>query len=210
MKYIYIDESGDLGLSKSGSTVLVISALVVNNSKDLDRIVKNARRNKFRKELTGASEIKANKSSSTLRRYMLSRLNGLSSAYAVHCILYKDMIRSQYLRDNKHKLYNFVAGALADSIIINSANVEARIDKSKGKAVLRKDFNRYFEDKLRNGSRIGKIDIYHSDSRNFSGLQLVDILAWSVFQRFNNADLSYFDLIDTVKFPQYMVELWKK
>jgi len=58
---MYIDESGDLGLK--GSKYLVLSALMIDNPKELKRIVKNMRRNKFKKELKKAIEIKANKSS---------------------------------------------------------------------------------------------------------------------------------------------------
>ncbi|RZB28573.1 MAG: hypothetical protein AEth_02027 [Candidatus Argoarchaeum ethanivorans] len=73
MIYIFIDESGDLGLG--GSKYLVLSALIVENYSPLDRMIKNMRRHKFRKELRKASEIKANRSSDELRRYMLKKLN---------------------------------------------------------------------------------------------------------------------------------------
>ena len=58
--FIFIDESGDLGL---GSKYLVLACLIVSDDKPLRRIIKNARRYKFRKELAKACEIKANKSS---------------------------------------------------------------------------------------------------------------------------------------------------
>ena len=73
MIYIFIDESGDLGLG--GSKYLVLSALIVEDYFPLYRMIKNMRRHKFRKELRKASEIKANRSSDELRRYMLKKLN---------------------------------------------------------------------------------------------------------------------------------------
>ena len=48
-KYMYIDESGDLGIK--GSKYLVLSALLVDKPEYLDRIIKNMRRNKFKKQL---------------------------------------------------------------------------------------------------------------------------------------------------------------
>ena len=39
-EYIYIDESGDLGLSERSSKVLVISALITDDPKKLDRVIK--------------------------------------------------------------------------------------------------------------------------------------------------------------------------
>ncbi|KZX11429.1 DUF3800 domain-containing protein [Methanobrevibacter filiformis] len=56
MKYLFIDESGDLGIK--GSKYIVISAILVENTNELNRIIKNMRRNKFKKELKNINEIK--------------------------------------------------------------------------------------------------------------------------------------------------------
>lgn len=45
MKYIYIDESGDLGDNYLGSRYFVIGAIIVDNPKNLNRIIKYARNN---------------------------------------------------------------------------------------------------------------------------------------------------------------------
>lgn len=209
IKYIYIDESGDLGLSEMSSKVLVISALIADDPRKLDRIIKNARRHKFNKELRKAKEIKFNKSSPELRAYLIRKLNETTQCSGVHCILRKEDLTSKYLRDNKHKLYNFAAGRLANAIILQPCNVEVRIDKSKGKQILRDDFNRYFESNLRNGSSIGRINIFHSHSENFSGLQLADLLSGAMYQKFNNENPYYANLINKSTFPQYFRELWK-
>ena len=121
----------------------------------------------------------------------------------------KGRLYSKYLRGNKHKLYNFVAGSLANAIILKSDDVEVRVDESKGKQFLRDDFNRYFEQKLRMGSEIGKVSISHSYSENFSGIQLADTLSGAVYQMFDNGDSRYVDMIDLSKFPQTFLELWK-
>ena len=76
LKYMFIDESGDLGVQ---TKYLVLSALIVSNPADLDRIIKNMRRHKFRKMLSNAVEIKANKSSSEVKKYMLEKLNSLQN-----------------------------------------------------------------------------------------------------------------------------------
>ena len=44
MKYIYIDESGDLGDKYSSSKYFVLAAIVVNNPKHLNRIIKETKR----------------------------------------------------------------------------------------------------------------------------------------------------------------------
>ncbi len=181
----------------------------MNAPEPLDRAIKNARRHKFYKELSKAKEIKSNKSSPELKMYLIKRLNEIDGIQGVHCILDKGKVYSEYLKNDKNKLYNYVAGSLASAILVDSDNVEVRIDKSKGKSLLREDFNSYFEKKLRIGSTIGKVRIFHSNSENFSGIQIADLLAWSIYQNYNNSDPSYLDLIDLQKFPQTFVELWK-
>ena len=50
-RYIYIDESGDLGTKEGSSHFLILTALIVDKPEELNRIIKNMRRNKFKKEL---------------------------------------------------------------------------------------------------------------------------------------------------------------
>jgi hypothetical protein len=193
-KHMYIDESGDLGLQ--GSKYLVLSALLVDNPADLDRIIKNMRRNKFRKQLKEAHEIKANKSSDEVIRYMLKKINDVKSIKIFYIVLEKKKIFSEYLKNNKNKLYNYVAGKLAKHISLDERDVEIRIDKSKGKQLLREDFDRYFLRNLKENSNVQKITIHHSYSHSWSGLQFADILAWSCFQKFEHNNSEYVDLIN--------------
>lgn len=193
-KYMYIDESGDLGMN--GSKYLVLSALLVDNPLDLDRIIKNMRRNKFRKQLKKANEIKANKSSDEIRQYMLDKLNEVKNATIFYIVLEKKKIFSAFLKNNTDKLYNYVAGKLGRYIILENIDVEIRIDKSKGKQLLRDDFDRYFLRNLKENSRCGKITISHSYSHSWSGIQFADILAWACFQKFEHNNSKYIDLIN--------------
>ena len=41
MSYIYIDESGDLGTKKGSSKYFIIVAIKIEDSKKLDKIIKN-------------------------------------------------------------------------------------------------------------------------------------------------------------------------
>jgi len=120
-----------------GSKYLVLAALVIQDYRPLDRIIKKMRRYKFRKELRKAREIKANKSSEAVRKHMLSALNRVPNARVFYIVLEKKKLYSEYLKDNKDKLYNYVAGRLAKNIILEDVELEIRIDKSKGKHLLR-------------------------------------------------------------------------
>lgn len=203
MNYVYIDESGDLG--KMGSNYLVLSALIVNNPKELDRIIKNMRRNKFKKELKGSSEIKANKSSGTLIIYMLEKLNLVKNSRVLYVVLEKKKLFSEYLSKDKNKLYNYVAGKLAKQISFNDSAVEVRIDRRYGKQFLQQDFNEYFIKCLRESSNPIKVEIEHSFSHNFAGLQFADVLAWCCFQKFEHQDNSF---VEKLKIEQEVYHVW--
>lgn len=60
MKYIYIDESGDLGNSHSSSKHFVMGAIVVEDPRSLKKIIKKVKRSN-KNHLHKASEVKRNK-----------------------------------------------------------------------------------------------------------------------------------------------------
>lgn len=202
-KYMYIDESGDLGMK--GSKFLILAALMVDDPRELERIIKNMRRNKFKKELRKSQEIKANKSSRAVIRYMLQKLNEVKGCKVFYIVLEKRKLLSEYLKNNKHKLYNYVAGKLAKHITFDSMDIELKIDRSKGKQLLQEDFNRYIWECIGETSDPIRVKIEHSHSHCWAGLQFADVLAWSCFQKFEHGDSSYVDLI---KVEQEVYHVW--
>ena len=205
-KYMYLDESGDLGFSQGSSKFIVISALMVEDYRDLDRIVKNMRRNKFKKELSKAGKLKAYRLHDYIKVHMLNKLNSVKNIKIFHIILEKRKVFSDYLKNDKNKLYNFVAGKLAKNILMGDTNLEIKVDKSKGNIFLQKDFNEYFRKILEQGSEDVKCKIEHSYSHSWSGLQFVDLLAWSCFQRFENNNPSY---LEKLNIEQEFYTIWK-
>src|SRR3990167_2941150 len=168
LRHMYIDESGDLG--EKGSKYMVLAALLVDDPRNLDRIIKNMRRNKFKKELRKAIEIKADKSSEAVIKHMLRKLNEVRGSKVFYVVLEKKKLFSDFLKNDKHKLYNYVAGKLARNIILSNMDVVIKIDKSKGKQMLREDFNSYFTKCLTEKSTAIKARIEHSYSHSWSGL----------------------------------------
>ncbi|MDW7732280.1 MAG: DUF3800 domain-containing protein [Methanolobus sp.] len=200
---MFIDESGDLG---SQSKHLIFSALLVKDEQPLKRIIKNMRRNKFQKELKKANEIKGNKSSPELVKYMIKKLNEVPGAKVFYITLEKEKCNSIYLNDHKHKLYNYVAGWMAKNIILEECDVVVRIDKSKTKQILRDDFDKYFESKLKENCSLRKVEIHHSNSHSWGGLQFADILAWAAFQKVENQNGEF---ISELTIEKEIYAVWK-
>lgn len=193
-RYVFIDETGDLG--KKGSKNFIITAVWTDNPKKFKRLVKNLRRYKFKKQLKNASELKANSSSKELRENLLKKFNDIDSARAHSIILEKEKVYSEFLKNDKHKLYNYVCGVLASTMSIDSKHLIIRIDYSKGKQALREDFDNYIQDKCKENKWNRSIEVYHSWSHAWEGLQIADFVSWAVFQKFEHNNDSYLKIIE--------------
>lgn len=192
--YIFIDESGDLG--EEGSNYFVITAIWTEEPSQFDRLLKNMRRHKFRKHLVDVAELKANKSGHELREYLLKKFNETEGAKGHTIILEKKKVFSKYLKGNKHKLYNYICGVLASTMTFESKHLIVRIDRSKGKQALRDDFDEYVKRKCTEDDTNRKIEVYHSWSHAWSGLQIVDFVSWAIFQKFEHGNGYYHKLIE--------------
>ncbi|WP_316556961.1 DUF3800 domain-containing protein [Methanimicrococcus hongohii] len=203
---VYIDESGDLGFGPKSSTHLIITALVVSDSHVLERIAKKIRRNStFKKGLKESSEFKGNKISEKSTKIALSNLNTIHEFRVIHIIFEKQKLKNSYLRKDKHNLYNHIAGKLAEYIALEDCNLIIRIDKSKGKQALIDDFNRHLELKFKEAGFSKNLEIHHSYSHSWIGLQMVDLLAWAEFQKICKNKDEYIRLINAEKQEEHDV-----
>lgn len=99
----------------------------------------------------------------------------------------------RYYKKNKHQIYDCIAGNLGDRITLKEDMV-IRIDKSNRKQFLREQFDSHFEKKLNTNNR--RIEISHSESNAWSGLQFADLIADAYFQKFERRNNQFVDLID--------------
>jgi len=203
-RYVYIDETGDLG--EKGSKYFVITAIWIDNPAPFDRLIKNIRRYKFRKELKKAQEIKANKSSKELIEHILKKFSKIESTHAQSIILEKKKLYSKFLKEDKHKLYNFVCSYLAN-IGTDSKKLIIRIDRSKGKQNLIDDFNKYMDIKFKEIKWNREIEVHHSWSHAWCGLQIADVISWAVFNKFEYGNDYYFRMIEN---KTNIVHMWKQ
>ena len=206
--YVYIDESGDLGFHpEKSSTHFIATALFISDFTKLDRILKKFRRETFRNELKNAHEVKGYKSSERLKKAALTSLNKIEDLQIIHVILSKEAFLSSFSERSAHLLYNLTVGVIAEHVPYENAFLVVRIDKSKEKESLRADFNSIFMDKLSIFSScvLQNNTIHHSDSKQWSGLQFVDILAWAKYQEVCRKNSDYIKLVDESKQQEHHI-----
>lgn len=185
---IYIDESGDLG---NDSRYFIITALIVNDGKTLNRIIRKINRT-YRKQIGDSNEIKGVRTPNHIKKKIFKKLN--NNDYIVYSIIF-DKIDRYLLKHNysNNQLYDLIAFRLANMITINH-NTDIFIDKSKAKKQEIEEFNKKFIENLNNPKEY-KLTIKHANSIHYKGLQIVDLISWSIFQKYENNNDEFNNLI---------------
>lgn len=191
MSYIFIDESGELAKK---SKYFVIGAIIVNDSKKLDRLINKIRKN-HKKQLQEANEIKGSRIPNHIIKKILKKLNTID--YEVYIIVLDKQYKYKIdFKGNYNYLYNILASELAKELTISSSTT-VHIDKSKNKEEDITNFNNMFLDNL-NNFKNHSVEINHSNSINYKGLQVIDVIVWSVFKSVEEDNSEFIDLINNV------------
>lgn len=199
-KYIFIDESGDLGFAKGSSKHIIISAIVVEDVKILKHIIKKTRKSaKFRKELKNRIEIKATYASRDLKIHLLNKLNELEEIEFFSIIVNKNKISNYKLKNNSDNFYNIITSQLAKKLCYHNENLEIIIDNSKIGSYKRSEFNKLFTYNIHINSTLNAFKIEHKDSFGEYGLQLADLVAWSKFQELEFSNSEFITLLEKHK-----------
>ncbi|MBQ9161287.1 MAG: DUF3800 domain-containing protein [Methanobrevibacter sp.] len=202
MKYIYIDESGDLGDKYSSSKYFVIGAIIVDNPKNLNRIIKEARK-KYNNIIGRDLEIKGTKTNRQIIKKILGKLDNID--YDVF-VIYLDKKNVYDIPNfyNHNVLYDVLASKLAENIKIDSPTTVI-VDKSKNKQEEIINFNERFILGLDNNNN-HSININHVNSINYKGLQIADLVSWAVFQNLEHGNSEFMELIKN----KTIMEVFKK
>lgn len=194
MKYMFLDESGELGFNfERGSTKFFTINLLVcgfREEQDLKRVIKKIRRKVLRKDLRKSNEIKWNNSNDLIKRKVFERIERID--FEVFSIILDKSKVYDYLRDNKHKLYNYLSNMIINECSIDG-KIELVVDRSKNKRSLRDDFDNYIRDNLK--KECLNLTIQHTDSKSKGGLQVLDFVSGAIFNKYGFNNLKYYNKI---------------
>lgn len=204
-EFIFIDESGDLGLH--GSKFFTIVALTTRDVASLSRIMKRLRERKLKKKMKELPEIKANNSDARIREFVLKKISALNCSISA-VVIPKSKVRSDLFVE-KDKLYNYLCGLLFEQISLNADVVDITIDKKHSNRLLREDFNQYIERRIKDRRSGIKVVIRHLESYASNALQAVDFVAWAVNRKFTFGESFYYDLIKPKLKNAGSEEVWR-
>jgi hypothetical protein len=204
-QFIFIDDSGDPGLTNSSSSHFIIAAVVVVCADELDNITKVI--DEYRNELGWAvlHEFKFNSTKKTIIVELINRVNKYSyTTYAM--VLDKKEIPVNRDIIDKDSLYYFVIKELLLKLDLESPviSIDGRIGRKyiqKVRTYLRKKLNE-------NGITDCKISFF--DSRKNSLIQFADIVVGSIarsYQPDKTDNMKYKKLLEDKIVAIYKVKL---
>jgi len=213
MRYLYLDESGDLGfdfVTKKPSKFFTITILAVNNINNNRRIIKSVKNTLHRKfsKKDNVQELKGREISLDVKKYLYKQLKEVEfELYAM--TLNKKRVFERLIKA-KSRVYNWIAKKVLERIPFeknNNDRVELIIDKSMSKPEI-VEFNSYIRKQLE--ARLDPkipLDIYHWRSHENHGLQAADIFCWGIFQKYERSKTDWYEIYkkDKIKFEdQYL------
>lgn len=194
MTVIYIDESGDLGMSLKGSKYFILTAVKIEDEEtntNYKRVVKDIRQRKLKKKMKELAELKFSNSSPLIREIFLKKIAKLN--LQIYCLIIKKQYTSQRLKDNLPVLYNYLIKVLLEKPLADIAkNSELRICLDKCMSVSQiENFENYIKTEfLSLFSEIPNLHITHESSRNEMGLQVTDFVSGAFGYKYNTAQLA--------------------
>ncbi len=204
MWYLYLDESGDLGfdfINKKPSkffTVTILAVQGIESNRKLIKTVKIVLRRKLNprgKRRRIIQELKGTDTTMPIKKYLYLQLKGIN--FGLYSVSLNKRRVYEYLLREKSKIYNFIARQVLDKIPFENNSAERTefiIDKSKSKPEIR-EFNSYIRNQLE-GRLDPKttLDIYHRNSQEAPGLQIVDLFCWGIFQKYERGKTEWYDV----------------
>ena len=120
MTYVYIDESGDLGMDCKKGEYFIISAVKINENKtnlDYNRIPLKIRKILFKKRDKRKNELKFFNTSDIIRTKFLKKANSLD--IEIYSVIINKYAIYDRLKNNLPILYNYLIKILLEKVLIS-------------------------------------------------------------------------------------------
>lgn len=185
----YLDESGDVALF-SGTQFFLIAILLAVNPRPIELHIKRARKALGRK--ARIDELKASQVKNEVTTRLLQAL-ATEKIEIVAVIVDKQAI----LRppDEPEDIYREAVTRGIRYCVERHSHIEFHLDKRYTQAGLRQRLERSIREKI---AHIPEqvVLLYQDDSRQERGLQAVDHIAWSLYQKYEQRDERYYQVIE--------------
>ena len=194
-KYLYIDESGDLGFSQAGSSAyLVIAYIGTDDRIRLDRIV---RKEKRRLNIGRRCELKGSSLTDIERRKVLRSIASINDLEVGAVIVDKSKVKPHLrVRRAQNILYAYVGGLVVLPYLARHDGVHVYPDERSVKVSQGNIIQDYW--RVRLATKYGSPNVFNYQPRLSHiclGLQAADVVANTIWRKYERGDASAYPLI---------------
>ncbi|MCG2693118.1 DUF3800 domain-containing protein [Candidatus Parcubacteria bacterium] len=194
---MFLDESGDLGFSQRSSRWFVLTIVLTNEHRKIEKVVKKIHR-RLKKKYRRVMELHAYHADSITKKRMLRCLADLEDIKVLCIVLNKKKVYVD-LQNQKSYLYNYTANILLDRLhnknVLNKKElIEIYIDQRETNKFLKKNFENYLRNNLEKRSNSG-VKIKIKPSHTEKCLQAVDFISWAIFRKYELNNYEYYEII---------------
>lgn len=196
MKYIFIDESGDLGFDfkkRGTSRYFIVACLCTTSPRSIEKLVKETHKN-LRKKYKVRGVLHAVFEEKT------TRIRFCKKIITKNCevlMVYIDKHHFPNKSVNQHQLYNTLMAQLLNTIVHeNNTEVEVITSRRETSRSLNVNSKNYLYEKT-------KITVSIKTPQAEKCLQAVDIIAWSLFRKYEHGDSTYTDILKKIIEGEY-------
>ncbi|MDZ7799084.1 MAG: DUF3800 domain-containing protein [Patescibacteria group bacterium] len=197
MTRIFLDESGDLGFSKRSSDWFIITMVITNYHRSVEKCVKKVHRG-LKKKYKRVGELHAYHSDSMTKKRVLRNLSEIYDLNVLSIILNKKKVHID-LQNQKNYLYNYTANILLDrlnkkKVLPENRQINIYIDQKETNKFLKKNFLDDLRKSLAKWEN-KQFDIKIKPSHTEKCLQAVDFISWAIFRKYESNDYEFYEII---------------
>lgn len=198
MTYLFLDESGDLGFKYASTRYFMISFVLTDDRRGLEKMVKRIFRgfSKTEKKSHGGV-LHAYSETPQTRKKLLALFHAHTQSRVFVICVDKEKVSAD-LRDKKHTFYNFIVSTLlkrlyAKNILPTDKRVCLIASRRETNKLLNENFITYLKRQTKRYNADLQITIRKQDEEK--ALQVTDIVSWAVFRKYEYEDDTYYSLL---------------
>ncbi len=207
--YIFIDESGDMNFTDTGSKYYMFNFLVKKRPFKLHEYIANYRYELLEKSLDPLISRRLNIEyfhAHNDNKHIKNELFNIISTFDIDAVkIYSYILEKEKVQPNKRELKEdfyidnliFSIGKLLEKNQINSDfiiitdNLPVASNRKKQEKALKVGVTKYIKEHKLNL----RYDIFHHCSASSSNLQIIDYIGWAIFRKYEHNDDSYYNKI---------------